>query len=155
MAGQTITIDKSQLEVRPGRRATDAKLDLSLRSSQGGQHTITLPPGSQLQEVRINGRIQSIRQEGRRVPLPIIPGKQEITLKWRETAGITANYKTPDIDLGLANANINIDLHLPLNRWPLLVRGPVIGPAILFWSVVLVIILIAFGLAKSKLTQLK
>jgi hypothetical protein len=148
VAGQTITIDKSQLEVRPGRRATDAKLNLSLRSSQGGQHTITLPPNSQLQEVRINGRVQSIRQDGRQVPLPIIPGKQEITLKWRETAGITANYKTPEIDLGLANANINIDLHLPQNRWPLLVRGPVIGPAILFWSVMLVIILIAFGLAK-------
>lgn len=155
VTGQSITIDKSELELKPGRRATDAKLDLSLRSSQGGQHTITLPPDSQLQEVQINGRLQSIRQEGRNVPLPIIPGKQEITLKWREATAITANYKTSEIDLGLANANINIDLHLPQNRWPLMVCGPAIGPAILFWSVVLVIILVAFGLARSKLTSLK
>ncbi|MEN8136075.1 MAG: hypothetical protein ABFS18_11165 [Thermodesulfobacteriota bacterium] len=155
VAGQTITIDKSLLEVRPGRRATDAKLELSLRSSQGGQHTITLPADSQLQEVLINGRVQPIRQEGRQVPLPITPGKQDITLKWRGASTITANYKTPQIDLGVTSVNTNIDLHLPRNRWPLLLCGPVIGPAILYWSVVLVIILVAFGLAKSRLTQLK
>lgn len=153
--GQTITIDKSHLEVRPGQRATDSKLELSMRSSQGGQHTIVLPPDSQLQEVKINGRVQSIRQEGRNVPLPISPGPQTILLKWRETTGIVTSYKTPEIDLGLPTANTNIDLYLPNNRWPLLVCGPVIGPAILFWSVILVIILIAFGLAKSKLTHLK
>ncbi len=153
--GQTITIDKSHLEVRPGQRATDSKLELSLRSSQGGQHTIILPPDSQLQEVKINGRIQSIRQEGRNIPLPISPGAQSITLKWRQTKGIVASYKTPEIDLGLPNANVNIDLHLPDNRWPLVVYGPTIGPAILFWSVILIIILIAFGLARSNLTHLR
>ena len=89
------------------------------------------------------------------MPLPITPGRQEIILKWREASGISINYKTSEIDLGLANANTNIDLHLPDNRWPLLVCGPVIGPAILFWSVVLIIILVAFGLAKSRLTHLK
>jgi hypothetical protein len=153
--GQTITIDKSNLEIRPGQRATDAKLQLALRSSQGGQHTITLPPASQLQEVKINGQVQSLRQEGRGVVLPIVPGSQEIILQWRESAGITASYKTAALDLGLASVNTNIDLQLPTNRWPLLIRGPVIGPAILFWSVLLVIILVAFGLARSKLTHLQ
>jgi hypothetical protein len=153
--GQTITIDKSHLEVRPGQRATDSKLELSLRSSQGGQHNIVLPPDSQLQEVKINGLVQSIRQEGRNIPLPISPGAQSISLKWREAKGIVASYKTPEIDLGLPNANVNIDLHLPDNRWPLVVYGPTIGPAILFWSVILVIILISFGLAKSHLTHLQ
>jgi hypothetical protein len=155
VAGQTLTIDRSQLEIRPGQRVTDAQLELSLQSSQGGQHAITLPPESQLQEVQINGQIQSIRQEGRKVPLPISPGRQQITLKWRETGGITNNYKTSEINLGLVNANTTIELHLPQNRWPLLVYGPVIGPAILFWSVVLIIILVAFGLSKSRLTHLK
>ncbi len=155
VAGQSITIDKSQLEVRPGQRATDAELEISLRSSQGGQHTMTLPPDSQLQEVLINGRIQPIRQEGRNVPLPITPGKQQITLKWRETSTISTNYKTPEIDLGVPSVNSNIDLHLPQNRWPLLLCGPTIGPAILFWSVVLVIIMAAYGLARTRLTQLK
>jgi hypothetical protein len=153
--GQTVTIEKSKLVISPGQRVTDAQLDLSFNSSQGGQHLITLPPTSQLQEVRIDGQVQSIRQEGSKVPLPISPGKQEITLKWREEIGITTSYNTSAIDLGLANANTTIELQLPQNRWPLLVFGPVIGPAILFWSVVLIIILVALGLAKSRLTHLK
>lgn len=44
IAGQTLTIDKSFLQARPGRRASDYTLNLSIRSSQGGQHVITLQP---------------------------------------------------------------------------------------------------------------
>jgi hypothetical protein len=154
VAGQTVTIDKSRLAISPGSRATDTELDLTLRSSQGGQHSITLPPDSRLQEVRIDNRVQPIRQEKRLVTVPIVPGKQEISLKWRRNSGITASYHTPAIDLGLTGANANIELRLPDNRWPLLVYGPAMGPAILFWSVLLVIVLAAYGLHKSKLTSL-
>jgi hypothetical protein len=152
--GQTLTIDKSHLELRPGQRAEDAKLTLSIRSSQGGQHTIVLPEGAQLQEVTIGGRPQPIRQEGRDVPLPITPGKQEIALQWRVHEGLDMYFKTPSIDLGSPNANVHIDVHWPRNRWPLLLSGPQLGPAILFWSVVIVIILASFGLSKTGLTPL-
>ncbi len=153
--GQTLTIDKSHLEVRPGQRVTDCKLTLSIRSSQGGQHTITLPGNSQLQEVSIGGKLQPIRQEGRNVPLPITPGKQDVLLQWRGQEGISIHYKTPEIDLGIQNVNANIDVYLPHNRWPLFLWGPRLGPAILFWSVVIVITLVAFGLSRTGLTPLK
>jgi hypothetical protein len=153
--GQTITVDKSHLEVRPGQRATDCKLTLSVRSSQGGQHTIILPENVQLQEVRIGGKIQSIRQEGRNVPLPITPGLQKIVLQWRGQEGMSTNFETPEVNLGLQNANANIDVYLPHNRWPLYLLGPRLGPAILFWSVVIVIALAALGLSRTELTPLE
>ena len=40
--GQTLTIDSSSLSIKPGQRTQDAELKLSLRSSQGAQHTLTL-----------------------------------------------------------------------------------------------------------------
>jgi hypothetical protein len=153
--GQTITIDKVHLENRPGQRATTTKLTLSIRSSQGGQHTITLPANAQLQEVKIDGRILPIRQENSRVPLPIKPGIQEIILQWIEASGITSYYKSPKIDLGLDSVNSNIEIHLPRNRWPLFMGGPLMGPAVLFWSVVLIILLVTFGLSRTGLTPLK
>lgn len=152
--GQTITIDRSHLEVRPGQRSTDATLTLSLRSSQGGQHTITLPEDTLLQNVRINGTLQPIRQEGRLVPLPIKPGHQEIVLQWQHGKGLPVVYKTPIVDLGIASVNCNIDLKLPRNRWPLFMGGPLMGPAVLFWSVVLVLVAVAFGLSRTGLTPL-
>lgn len=114
-----------------------------------------MPDNVQLQEVTINGKVQSIRQEGREVPLPISPGKQKIVLKWRSNKGIEVSYQIPEIDLGLPHVNSNIELRLPYNRWPLLVSGPMIGPAVLFYSVLIIIVLVSFGLARSGLTRLK
>jgi hypothetical protein len=155
VGGQTLTIDKSTLRLNPGRRATDTTLTLNLRSSQGGQHTIIIPPTAELQETTINGVVQPIRQEGYNVPLPIIPGSQEIILKWREPTGIASFQKTPEVNLGIPSVNSHLELTLPENRWPLLVGGPRLGPAILFWSVLLIMTLAAFGLSRSGLTPLK
>ena len=60
--GNTLTIDRSRLELNPGTHATDATLTISLRSSQGGQHTVTLPEQAELQSVTIDGTTQPIRQ---------------------------------------------------------------------------------------------
>ncbi len=154
--GQTITIEKSHLELRPGQRTTNAKLSLTIKSSQGGQHTISLPLKAKLQEVKIGGKIQPIRQEGVNILLPITPGKQNIELQWSEPEGITCQYKTPVIDIGNQSVNASIDVYLPRNRWVLFLGGEqLVGPAILFWSVLIVIVLAAFGLAKTGLTPLR
>ncbi|MCX5869678.1 MAG: hypothetical protein NTY00_03370 [Deltaproteobacteria bacterium] len=155
IAGQTLTIDKSTLQVRPGGRATESKLNLSIRSSQGGQHTITLPAAAQLQRVTINGTVQQVRQDGAKISLPITPGKQEVALEWREPSGLGIFYTTPRIDLGAGSVNAAIDVTLPPNRWPLFLGGPLLGPALLYWSVLLVVALVAFALSKTNLTPLR
>ncbi|MDP2904219.1 MAG: hypothetical protein Q8N96_14120, partial [Methylovulum sp.] len=58
VAGQTLTIDNSALGITPGQRSRDAALNFSLRSSQGGQHTLTLPEKAVLQSVAIDGQSQ-------------------------------------------------------------------------------------------------
>ena len=121
--GQTITIEKSHLELQPGQRTTNAKLSLTIKSSQGGQHTITLPLKAKLQEVKIGGKIQPIRQEGLNILLPITPGKQNIELQWSEPEGITSQYKTPVIDLDNQSVNASIDVDFAaqplgvISRW--------------------------------------
>ncbi|MBU1986542.1 MAG: hypothetical protein KJ846_04860, partial [Proteobacteria bacterium] len=153
--GQTLTIDRSSLQLRPGKRASEGKLDLSIRSSQGGQHAITLPAAAQLQKVTINGTIQQVRHDGSKISLPIIPGKQDISLEWREPSGLSVFYRTPQIDLGMTSVNTAIDVTLPQDRWPLFLGGPLMGPAILYWSTLLVVALVAFAISKSGLTPLR
>jgi hypothetical protein len=156
IAGQTLTIESSHLELRPGQKNTAAKLTLTVKSSQGGQHIIVLPPDGRLQEVKVKGRIQPVRQEGRNVALPITPGQQDFELKWLETAGITTQYQSSLIDLGAVSVNASVDVYLPASRWPLLIGGEqLMGPAVLFWSVLIIIILVAFGLSKTGWTPLK
>jgi hypothetical protein len=153
--GQTLTIDKSHLSIKPGLRTQEANLNFSLRSSQGSQHTITLPEKAVLQAVAINGQTQPIRQEGRKLTLPINPGKQEVSISWREASGITSIMATPEIDLGLASVNANLNISLGQDRWVFFAFGPKLGPAVLFWGVLLVIFLLSFGLGKIQLMPLK
>ena len=156
ITGQTLTIEKSHLELRPGRKTTAARMALLIKSSQGGQHTISLPPDAKLQEVKIRGKIQPIRQVGRDVALPVTPGQQNLELKWLEAKGMAGRYQSSDVDLGAGSVNASVDIHLPRNRWPLFVGGEqLVGPAVLFWSVLLIIVLAALGLSKTGLTPLR
>jgi hypothetical protein len=153
--GQTMTIEKSLLTFSPGRTATTGRLDLTINSSQGGRHTITLPKKARLQEVKIQGRIRPIRQDQNQVTLPIVPGHQEIVLQWLSAGGITPFYKTPAVDLGMDSANTCVDIKPGSSRWPLFLGGePALGPAVLFWSEVIVILIIAFILSKTGWTPL-
>lgn len=155
IAGQTLTLDQSRVQLSPGIRATDVSLNLVLRSSQAGQHSLTLPEGASLQSVRINGQLQPIRQEGRRVNLPISPGRQEINLAWRESTGMRTAFTSPAIDVGLRGVNSRLQLTIPPDRWTLLLSGPRLGPAILFWGVVIVLAGIAAGLGRWRITPLR
>jgi hypothetical protein len=152
--GRTLTIESTQLSVEPGRRATDVTLDIDLRSSQGGQHNVVLPEGAQLLAVTIDGAAQPIRQDGREVNLPVHPGSQQIRLQWRSPDGIVARFTSPQVDLGATSVNSRIQISQSRDRWSLLVGGPSLGPAVLFWGVLVVVAIIAVGLARSALTPL-
>ena len=153
--GQTATIDQSQLRVRPGVRATDCTLTFNLRASRGGLHPLTLPDDAQLQTVTINGATQPIRQEGRIVSLPLIPGSQSVVVTWRQTSGISGVYATPEVKLGTQSVNADLVLELPTDRWVLFATGPRMGPAVLFWSWLLVLLVVSIGLSRIPWTPLK
>ena len=100
--GPTFTLDGSQLAVSPGLRATNASLELRLRSSLGGQHAILLPEGAVLERVTVDGLEQPIRQEGREVMLPLTPGTRTLGLAWQEPRGIATRFQSPEVDLRAA-----------------------------------------------------
>jgi hypothetical protein len=154
IAGNTLTVDESHLRYVPGERATDVTFDLTLRSSQGGQHTLTLPEGASLQSAQINGTPQPLRQQGAQLTFPVTPGAQHLQLLWREPAGIGNRYRTGVLDLGVESVNSQVSLTMPVERWPLFVRGPRLGPAVLFWGWLIVIAGVAFGLGRVRLTPL-
>ncbi|MGZ8242368.1 hypothetical protein [Methylomagnum sp.] len=153
--GNTLTIDSSDLNLNPGERATDATLTVSLRGSQGGQHAVTLPDGAALQSVTIDGALQPIRQQGRSVSLPINPGVQTASLVWRSETGIVTRLRAPEVNLGAASVNASTHITLGRDRWALLLGGPALGPAVLFWGVLAVIVLLALRLGRLPLTPLK
>jgi hypothetical protein len=155
ISGQTLTIDSSDYEIRPGLRATDGAVTFNLRSSRGGEHVVHLPEGAALESVAINGTSQPLRQQGRNVILSIVPGAQSIRLGFRLSRGISTSFSAPQMDFGTKTVNASTRLRLSDSRWVLFVRGPRLGPAVLFWSLLLVLVLVAYGLGTIQWVPLE
>ncbi len=153
--GPTLTIDNSRLEITPGKRAQEARLRLSLRSSQGSQHKLILPELAKLQSVSLNGKSQPIRLQGRELTLPIKPGTQNIAINWRQAKVISTVFESPEVDLGVNSVNTTLRVNLARDRWTLLTSGPAFGPAVLFWGMLVVIAVFSYALGKIPLTPLK
>ncbi|MFZ6743999.1 hypothetical protein ACO0LC_12275 [Undibacterium sp. JH2W] len=148
MRGQTLTIDASQLIVSPGSRATDYLLKLHVRSSRGGEYSLTLPEAAVLQRVSINQQVRPLRANGRQLVLPVLPGGQDIEVTWRLDHGLNISYATAAVHLQQASVNNTLQLKLPHDRWLLLASGPGMGPAILFWGKLIVLLLVAAALGR-------
>lgn len=152
---RTLTVDDSRLKLKPGKRSTDATLELTIRSSQGGQHTVVLPDSARLNSVMIDGEAQPVRQSGQQVTLPIRPGRQGIALNWRESLSLASWFRGGKIDLATESVNSSINLTLEQDRWVLFAGGPDFGPAVLFWGILIVIAFLALGLGYVPFTPLR
>jgi hypothetical protein len=156
VGGQTVTLDRSQLTTTPGIRASDVEVSFTLRSSKGGEHTIELPEGAELREVKISGALVPLTVVGRKLVLPIRPGAQDVSVSWREQRGISAVYSpsAPNLGAPLVNATSVVNLALA-SRWVLFLRGPILGPSVIFWSLFLVLVAVAYGLSRIRWVSLK
>jgi len=108
-----------------------------------------------LHTVVIDGRALPLRQEGRKLTLPINPGKQEVSLSWDEPTAISTITHTPQVDLGQSSVNTRLNINFGQDRWVLLVWGPKLGPAVLFWGLLIVIGILSLGLSKIPITPIK
>lgn len=152
--GQTLTIDEAVLTLSPGVRATDAELQLSLRSSRGGQHPITLPEGAELLWSRVDGADASLQLEKGKLVVPVAPGSHQVQAAWRQPGGARAFFRAPKVDVGSDAVNLHVLFNMPQGRWTLALGGPGMGPAVLFWALLAVFLLVSIGLAKTELAPL-
>jgi hypothetical protein len=152
--GATLTLDSASLAIRPGLRSTDATLALAVRSSQGGEHRVTLPEGGALQRVAIDGVEQPLRQEGRAVVVPVRPGRSSVEIGWREAEGIAMFWRTAPVDVGAPAVNVEVTVQPSVGRWILFLSGPPLGPVVLFWPVLAAYVAIAWALARLRIAPI-
>lgn len=153
--GQVLTVDRADLDVQPGRRAADYTLDLRLRAGQGGPHTLPLPPDLSVRGLQIDGRSEPPRRDADGLRLALRPGTQQVRVELRRDEGLQTVLRTPPLDLAAAGANARLHVQVPAERWVLLAGGPALGPAILFWGLLLVLLAVAVALGRSGLTPLR
>lgn len=155
VAGKIVTIDNAVLKWVPGIRFSKAELDIKMRASRGVQHQITLPQNADLQLVKINNKSQPIKQEKQKLIIPLQPGTQQIHIQWRQPTKSFTIEKAPEVNIGSEAVNVDVIFNMPKSRWILWASAPRLGPAVLFWNYLFVVVIVAFGLGRIKLTPLK
>jgi len=153
--GSTLAFDSVNLSVSHGKRSSDTALILSYRSTKGAQHVLRLPAGAEVTAVAIDGRSQTMRAENDELTLPILPGEHTISINWRANGTMGLRTATPAVDIGAPASNIEMSLTKPSDRWLLGTSGPQLGPAVLYWSELAVLILFALILGRIGLAPLK
>ncbi|MBT8092719.1 MAG: hypothetical protein KJN77_06760 [Gammaproteobacteria bacterium] len=154
-AGSTLAFDAVRVNVQHGNRSSDASLLLNYRSTRGAQHVVRLPADAEVTAVVIDGRPQTLRAENAELSLPILPGEHTVQVDWRADGGMGLVTATPDVDIGAPASNIELSLTQPRDRWLLATSGPQLGPAVLYWSELAVLVLFAFILGRIGLAPLK
>ena len=153
--GGSLAFDQAGVRSVVGERATETTLALKARSTRGGEHAIALPAGAELLEASRDGEAVNLSVRNGKLGLPLLPGEHDYRVRLREPHGVAARLRTPAFALDAPAANIAAELDLPQDRWVLWTWGPTTGPAVLYWSQLVVLLLVAWLLARYAPTPLR
>ena len=153
--GATLAIENVRLHVTPGQRARDSRLEFTLRATRAGQHVLKLPEQSELLGLWIDGVEQPRLLNDGGVTLPLRTAPQNVVLAWREPVTLGLRMQSPALDLGVSAANLRIEIKVPEKRWLLAASGPGVGPALLYWSQLALLVIVAWALARHGGTPLR
>ena len=153
--GKSLTIESSHLNIVQSQRYRDLTLNLKIQSSMAQLYVIELENVKELSSVRVEGTEHYLKIKDNQLSIPLKGKSQNVVIKWKEEAGTQTVYDFSKISLNKDSVNSKITLHLPQNRWVLWTKGPLLGPAVLLWGVILSMFLFAIILGRVENTPLK
>lgn len=147
--GLTSTVERVRHVVTPADRLATHVLEMDLRSSQGGLYALTLPEAaSTVTGVTIDGNSAPIPLKDGQLALPVLPGSTKYLINWNSEESIGVRYHATPPTFATSTSNVTTEVQFPESRWVLLLGGPMMGPAMLFWGVMIVVLVLAAGIAR-------
>lgn len=153
--GATVTVNNGTHTVTLGKRQRTAQLDLSLRCSLGEDFLIGLPAGAEVTSLTFNGQTVPVRKDGDKVIVPLRPGEQSLSLQWKTNTALGFHARAEQVTLPVESANITTVINVPENRWVLWTDGPLRGPAVRFWTVLVCSLIAAWALGRVPSSPLR
>lgn len=135
LSGQTVTVESVLQTTQVGHRLQSTELALQILSSLGQDFVVQLPEAAEITALSRNGEALPVQKVGRQLTIPLLPGRQEVTLAWKEAIPMQLCIRPSEVRLPVEASNVRQTVSLPSDRWVLTTRGPRLGPAVQFWSV--------------------
>lgn len=149
VAGKLLTIQSLNQSLEVGSRQRKTDLTFEIESSLGGEQSIPLPTGATVSDVKVSGHSVPIRRQDDRVLVNLQPGAQTVQIQWVQDLAIESVVAMPAIEMPAEVSNVRSQMLLPASRWILWAQGPQRGPAVRFWVILAVSLLIAWVLGSQ------
>jgi hypothetical protein len=152
-----LTIRSVSLKQQQYQGFASTTFNLSIDSGQAQPFSLHLPPGASLKHLQLDDSqlaLQSADQSGK-VSLALKAGLQQLQLSFEQQQQSELWRQTPALTLPTSAGNLYLQLQLPADRWLLAVGGPAIGPAILFWGMLVLLLGLALVLPRVIRTPLQ
>ena len=147
--GESVAFERVQQTIAVGQRARDVTLDIGYRSTQGGRHELGIPAKSRLLSISADGQPLALRAEAGKLIVPLQPGSHTLNVAWQTDTPPALLTKPEAVVIGArVISNVSTQISLPDNRWILFAAGGGVGPAVLYWSELVVFIVIALLLGR-------
>jgi hypothetical protein len=114
-----------------------------------------LPETAQITAVMVDGQTVPVRPEKGVLPLALLPGAHRVQINWQSSDAAALFTRAPNIDLQLPSSNVNTVVRMPADRWVLYAGGGGVGPAILYWGELIVFIVLAIAIGRSRRSPLR
>ncbi len=144
VTGQVLTIQKVDHEV--AMRQRDASLKLQIECSIGSDFVVGLPANAAVTSLRHDGQNIPLRQDEHGLIVAIRPGQQQIEVNWKTDEPMAFVTETGNVTLPTEGSNVTTIMQVPASRWVLWADGPLRGPAVRFWTILITAVLVAIVL---------
>ena len=144
--GDVMTVQNVRHETKIGSRRRSSDLTLDLESSLANDFVIQINPDAEIISLVVDEKPVPVQRDGSSLIVPASTGKQTIALQWRTADEMETSVQSSRVALPVEASNVTTVMVIPENRWILWADGPLRGPAVRFWTILVVAILAAFAL---------
>ena len=155
ISGDNLTITEANHTVNTGARQSTTNLQIQLECSVSSDFVLELDESSEISIIRMDGADLPQQRDGTKLLIPVSPGQHRLEIAWSRSQNLKGTILGEQIRLPIEASNVRTVINVPDSRWVLWASGPLRGPAVRFWTILLVAILIAVILGNLPLTPLR
>ena len=154
IVGESVTITAVDHTVNVGARQRVTTLQIQLECSLSSDLNLELPSDSSITTITMNGSELPQQRDGENLLIPVSPGQHQLVISWSRNLSLSYQIVGESLGLPIDAANVKSRITMPDNRWVLWASGPLRGPAVRFWTILMVALILALflgGLPTSPL----
>jgi hypothetical protein len=153
--GDIMTVQNVDYEATIRSRQRTSKLMLDLEASVPGDFVIEIDLDAKITALNVDQQSIPVQRDGAKLIVPSHPGRQAVNVEWKTDRPMETVVGSGDVKLPVDASNIKTVMKMPENRWILWADGPLRGPAVRFWTILVVAILVALALGSVPRTPLR